>query len=92
MDLLIILLIKALDIYLWIIIAGIIASWLVAFNVLNLNNKWIRKAYNILNNVVDPPMAYVRKYLPAMGNLDLSPMVIIFGIYIVQNILFSLLN
>jgi len=92
MDLLIILIIRVLDIYLWLIIVGITASWLVSFNVLNLNNKWVRQIYNIVNNAIEPPMALVRKHIPSAGGLDFSPMVVIFGIYIVQNFLFKLLG
>lgn len=91
MDLLIIIVIKALDIYLWLIIASVIASWLIAFEVLNLRNKWVYKAYNYLHIAVEPPMAYVRRVVPAIGGLDLSPMVVIFGIYILQSLLIGML-
>lgn len=87
MDLLIILLIKVLDIYLWLIIAGVIASWLTVFGVLNLGNRWVRIGYDLLNNVIDPPMALVRKIIPSAGGLDFSPMVVIFAIYFLQNFL-----
>ncbi len=90
MDFLAFLIITLLDIYVWLIIAGIIASWLVAFDVLNLRNKGVYKAYMMLNRVVDPPMAYVRKYVPSIGGLDLSPMVVIFGIYIIQAMLVNM--
>ena len=91
MALLIILTIKLLDIYVWLMIIGIAISWLAAFNVINMRNKWVYKGYMALNRVIDPPMSFVRRYLPATGGLDLSPMVVIFGIYILKSLLFELL-
>lgn len=86
------LLIQLLDIYLWLIIASVLVSWLVAFDVLNLRNKWVYKAYGLLNRLVEPPMTYLRKVIPAVGGIDFTPMVIIFGIYLLQNFLWSLLR
>ncbi len=91
MNFIVLVILTVLDIYVWLIIAGIIASWLVAFDVLNLRNKGVYKAYMMLNRVVEPPMAYVRKFIPPIGGLDLSPMVVIFGIYIIQGLLIRLL-
>jgi YggT family protein len=87
---LIILLIKALNIYLWLIIASVLISWLIAFDVLNLRNKYVYKVCNVLNKLVEPPMAKVRKIIPPVGGIDFTPMVIIFGIYLIQSFLLSL--
>ena len=92
MGIIIILTIKLLDIYLWMIIASVIISWLVAFDVLNIRNKWVYKGCNLLNKLVEPSMAFVRKYIPPIGGLDLTPMVIIFGIYLIQGVLISFLG
>ncbi len=92
MDLIIILLIKALNIYLWLIITSAIISWLVAFDVLNMRNKWVYKACAMLNSVVDPGLRYIRRFLPSVGGIDFSPMVMFVLIYIVQNFLVSLLG
>jgi YggT family protein len=89
--LIILLIIKVLEVYLWLIIASVLASWLVAFDVLNLRNKWVYKAYGLLNRAVEPPMAYLRRYVPPIGGIDFTPMVMIFGIYIIQGFLISLL-
>ena len=92
MTLIIILLIKVLDIYLWLIIASVLMSWLIAFDVLNMRNKWVYKGCSLLNRAVNPGMAYLRRFIPPVGNIDFTPMVMMFLIYIVQNFLYGLLR
>lgn len=92
MGLIIILLIKALDIYLWLIIASVMMSWLVVFDVLNMRNKWVYKGCHLLNRAVNPGMARLRKIIPPLGNIDFTPMVMMFGIYLIQGFLYSLLR
>jgi YggT family protein len=90
-DLIIILLIKALDIYLWLIIASVIMSWLIAFDVLNMRNKFVYKCCHALNSVVNPGMAYLRRFIPPLGNIDFTPMIMWFLIILVQGLLARLL-
>ena len=91
MSMIILFIVRLLDIYIWAIIATVLMSWLVAFEVLNLRNKWARKFYEFMNAVTQPPMNFVRRYVPPIGGIDLTPMVVIFGIYIIQHLLISLL-
>ena len=94
MDLIINLLIDALGIYLWLIIASVIMSWLIAFGVLNMHNKYIYKAVLLAQPpAVNPPMAYLRRFIPPLGNIDFTPMAIMwFLIYILlQRLLYSLM-
>lgn len=84
MDLVINLLILALDIYFWIIILTVVVSWLVIFEVLNTRNKWVLKGCNLLNTVTNPVVMRLRKYIKPIGGVDVTPMVIIFGIYFLQ--------
>jgi YggT family protein len=88
----ILLIIRLLDIYLWIIIATILVSWLVAFDVLNTRNKWVYKACDLMNRVTNPPLRRLRKIIPPMGGIDLSPMALMLGIYLVQSFLYGLLR
>lgn len=89
---LITLLIFALDVYFWLIIATVVVSWLVIFEVLNTRNKWVYKLCNLLNRATNPLVLRLRKYIPPLGGVDLTPMVIIFGIYFLQVILIELRN
>lgn len=90
MNPIIVLLVAALDIYLWLIIASVVMSWLIVFEVLNTRNKWVYKFCSLLNRATNPPMMYLRKYVPPLGGIDLTPMVVIFGIYLLQNFLLGL--
>ena len=92
MDTIIYLLIKLLDIYLWMIIATVIISWLVVFNVLNTRNKWVYKFCDLLNRATDPVVLQLRRFIPPVGGIDLTPMVLIFGIYLLQGFLYGLLR
>ena len=68
----IILLIKLLDVYLWLIIASVIMSWLIAFDVLNMRNRFVYKCCHLLNSLVEPGMSRVRKFIPPLGNIDFT--------------------
>lgn len=91
MDSLIILLIRLLDVYFWVIILTVVVSWLVAFDVLNTRNKWVYKFCDLLNKITNPLILRLRKVLPPLGGVDLTPMVVIFGIYFLQRMLYGLL-
>jgi YggT family protein len=90
MTLIIDFLLRALTIYLWLIIFTVVVSWLVAFDVLNIRNKWVRKFCELLNMATNPLVMRLRKVIPPLGGVDITPMVIIFGIYILQGLLISL--
>ncbi len=85
------LLMLLLNIYLWLIIFTVIVSWLVAFDVLNMRNRWVYKLCEILNRLTNPVVQRVRRYVPPLGGIDITPMVIIFGIYLLQSLLLMLL-
>lgn len=80
MDLIINLLILALDIYFWIIILTVVVSWLVIFEVLNTRNKIVLKVCNFLNAITNPLVLRLRKVIKPIGGVDVTPMIIIFGI------------
>ena len=92
MNTIISLLIIALDIYIWLIIAGVVVSWLVAFNVLNTRNKWVYKGCGLLDRAIEPGMAQLRKVIPPMGGMDFTPMAMLVGIWIVQAFLRGLMG
>jgi len=71
----------------WIIIIQAILSWLVAFNVINTYNDFVRQVLYALDRITEPLYRPVRRIMPDFGALDLSPMVVLLLIYIVRNIL-----
>ena len=78
---------KILDIYSWIIIASAILSWLVAFGVVNVRNQFIRVVVDFLYRITEPLLRPIRSFLPAMGGLDISPIILILIIMLIQRII-----
>jgi YggT family protein len=76
-----------LSVLMWIIIIQAILSWLVAFNVINTYNDFVRQLLYALDRITEPLYRPVRKIMPDFGALDLSPMVVLLLIYILRNII-----
>ncbi len=81
------LILTALDIYFWIIIVWVVASWLIAFNVINPHNPFVRQVLYGLSRLVEPVLGRIRRFLPDLGGLDLSPMVALIGIIFLQRLI-----
>ncbi len=73
-----------LDIALWIIIAHIIMSWLINFQVLNLRQPLVAQLWDGLNRVLEPLYGKVRQYLPRTSGIDFAPLVVLIAIYALQ--------
>jgi len=78
------LLFTLLEIYKWIVLAAVVVSWLAAFNVINEHNNFVRTALRLLYNLTEPVFRPVRRILPTMGGLDLSPIVVLVAIWFLQ--------
>jgi len=76
-----------LTVLMWIIIVQAILSWLVAFNVINTYNDFVRQLLYALDRMTEPLYRPIRKVMPDFGALDLSPMVVLLIIYILQTII-----
>ena len=79
----------ALDIIWFIIIAHIIMSWLINFQVLNIRQPLVAQVWYGLQRLLEPVYRPIRRMLPPMGGLDLAPMVLIFGIFALRTILYN---
>ena len=71
----------------WIIIIQAILSWLVAFNVINTHNDFVRQLLYALARITEPLYRPIRRIMPDFGALDLSPLVVLLLLYIMRNIL-----
>ena len=78
------LLIEVLEIYKWIVILAVVVSWLTAFNVINVHNNFVRTALRILLALTEPVFRPIRKVIPAVAGLDLSPIVVFVIIWFLQ--------
>ncbi len=76
-----------LSVLMWIIIIQAILSWLVAFNVINTYNDFVRQLLYALDRITEPLYRPIRKIMPDFGALDLSPMVVLLLIYILRQII-----
>lgn len=76
-----------LELYVWLLIASAILSWLIAFNVVNTRNQFIAAVGEFLYRITEPVLAPIRNRLPALGGLDLSPIVVILIIIFLQKVI-----
>ncbi|MFO1085297.1 MAG: YggT family protein [Reyranellaceae bacterium] len=80
---------KVIDIYTWIVIAGAIMSWLVAFGVVNVRNQFIRIIVDLLYRLTEPVLRPIRRILPNLGGVDISPVVLLLGLFFVRSLLWE---
>jgi YggT family protein len=76
-----------LGLYVWVLIASAILSWLVAFNVVNTRNRAVYVIGDFLYRVTEPVLAPLRRILPNLGGLDLSPIIVILIIFFIRNLM-----
>ncbi|MCB8819005.1 YggT family protein [Microvirga rosea] len=77
----------ALQLYTYLIIASAILSWLVAFNVVNTRNNVVRSIWSFLDAVTEPALRPIRRILPNLGGIDISPIILILLIIFLQNLI-----
>lgn len=78
------LLYQVINIYIWLLIISVVMSWLVSFNVINTGNRFVYMVGDFLYRITEPLLAPVRRFLPFMGGLDISPVVLILLLYTLQ--------
>lgn len=79
-------LIFLLDVCFWIIIIQVIISWLIAFEVINLRNPQAANFVRLLGRITDPVYKPLRKFIPPIAGIDLTPIIVIFVIYLLKNL------
>ncbi|MBN9257791.1 MULTISPECIES: YggT family protein [unclassified Mesorhizobium] len=89
MDALINTLIYALSLYWWVIIASAIFSWLYAFNVVNPRNQVVGTIGNMLYRLTEPVLRPIRRFMPDLGGVDISPIIVLLVIFFLQQFLNS---
>ena len=78
---------RIIDLYVWVLIINVIFSWLVAFNVLNTQNRFVNSILEITYKLTDPPLNYIRKFLPNLGSIDISPVVLILALIFIKDLI-----
>lgn len=82
------LLLLLLDAFFWIIIIQVVLSWLVAFDVINTRNPQGQNLIRLLNRITDPVFTPLRRFVPPIAGIDVTPIIVIFGIYLLKNLVF----
>jgi YggT family protein len=77
----------ALQLYLYVVIAAVVMSWLIAFNVVNTRNDFVRMVWEFLYRITDPVLRPIRNVLPDLGGIDLSPLILFFIIIFLQYVI-----
>jgi YggT family protein len=75
------------DIYIWLLIAMAVLSWLVAFNVVNTSNRIVYTIGDFLYRVTEPALRPIRRIVPNLGGIDVSPVILILILIFIQNLL-----
>ena len=85
-----ILLDNIITIYLWIIIINALLSWLVAFNILNTQNRFVFSVLDATQKMTDPALNKIRSFIPTFGSIDVSPVILILLLMFLRNIIFEI--
>ncbi len=87
MQSLLILIDNILNLYVWCIIISAILSWLVAFNVVNTSNRFVYMVGDFLYRITEPVLRPFRKFIPNLGGIDVSPIIVILLIFFIRNLM-----
>ena len=85
-----ILLDSIITIYLWIIIINAVLSWLVAFNILNTQNRFVFGVLDATYKMTDPALNRIRRFIPTFGSIDVSPVILILLLMFLKNLIFEI--
>ncbi len=76
-----------LQLYTWVIIISAVLSWMLAFNVLNYDNQVVRSIWTAINALTEPLLRPIRRIMPNLGAVDISPVVLLLGIFLLERII-----
>ena len=81
------LLLVVIDLYQWVVIVSVIASWLDAAGVINTRSPLVWQIRRVLEALTEPVYRPIRRYVPPLGGLDLTPLLVLLGLYFLQRVL-----
>jgi YggT family protein len=92
MNAFILLLDRIIYLYVWVLIINAAVSWLIAFNILNTQNRFVYSVLEFTYKLTDPPLNYIRRFLPNLGSVDISPIVLILLIYFLRDLIRNIIG
>ncbi len=75
------------SLYIWALIISAVLSWLVAFNVVNTSNRFVYAVGDFLYRLTEPALRHIRRFIPLMGGIDISPVILILILMFVRNLI-----
>ncbi len=81
---------KIVYLYIWVLIINALVSWLIAFNVLNTSNRFVYSILEVSYKLTAPPLNIIRKFLPNLGPVDISPVLLILALMFIRNLVFEM--
>ena len=78
------------DLYMWVLVIGVVLSWLVAFNVINTSNKFVYMIGDFCHRATEPILGPIRRRLPNLGGLDISPLVVILALIFIKGVIIEI--
>ncbi|PKQ09770.1 MAG: hypothetical protein CVT73_00900 [Alphaproteobacteria bacterium HGW-Alphaproteobacteria-12] len=75
------------SLYIWVIIIGVVLSWLIAFNVINTHNRFVYLVADTINRLTEPALRPIRNVLPNLGGIDISPVILLLLLFFIQNLI-----
>ncbi len=73
--------------YIWLLIAQAVLSWLIAFNVINTHNQFVARVNEFLWRITEPALRPIRRFVPLIGGVDVSPIVLILALYFIRDLI-----
>jgi len=77
----------ALQLYIYLLIAAAVLSWLIAFNVVNTRNQLVASVADFLYRITEPALRPIRSILPNLGGIDISPVILVLVIILIENVI-----
>ncbi len=81
------LIIVVLGLYVWVLIISVIMSWLVSFDIINTSNRIVYMIIDFLYRITEPALRPIRRFMPSLGGIDISPVALILLLWFLQNVL-----
>ena len=75
------------ELYTWVLIIGVIMSWLITFNVINLSNQFVRMIYDVVTRLTEPLLSRIGAMLPDLGGVDISPVILILLLWFAKDVI-----
>ena len=81
------LIIQIINLYQFVLLIYIIATWLINFNIINTSNRFIYSLMEAMYRLCEPSLRLVRKYIPSFGNIDISPIIVYLWLWVIKSLL-----